>query len=59
MREGVAAVVIIFDGLDLVGIGIALFALVAVFVWVVGCMLINYARNKRKGRKDGKGRQGS
>lgn len=47
---------IIFDGLDLVGIAIALFALAAVSVWVVGCMLTNYVRNKRKGRKDGKGR---
>lgn len=56
VREGVAAVMIIFDGLDLVGVAIALFALAAVFVWVVGCMLINYVRNKRKGRKDGKGR---
>ena len=50
---------IIFDGLDLVAIAIALFALVAIFVWLGVCMLINYVRNKRKGRKDGKGRQGS
>ena len=52
-----AAVVIIFDGLDLVGIAMALFALVTVFVWVVACALINYVRNKRKGRENGKVKQ--
>ena len=51
-----AAVVIIFDGLDLAVIAIALFALAAIFVWFAACTLINYTRNKRKGRKDGKGK---